>query len=140
MASFEVAQATGPLGIGRQPGRIIAALGVAITVMLASPSPALAEPLTFEAALARAKASAPSIEAEKLGIDASRAARRAAGALPDPKLFVGIDSFPISGPLAFKPSRDDFTWVRVGLSQDIPNPAKRQAQSPRQCGTRCGRG
>lgn len=59
---------------------------------------------------------------------ASRAARAAAGALPDPKLTVGIDGFPVSGPNAFEPSREDFAAVRVGVSQDIPNPAKRRAE------------
>jgi len=107
---------------------IMAAAWVA-TATLASP--AQADPLTFEQAIARARVNAPSLRAQAFGADASRAARRAAGALPDPKLSLGIDSFPISGPLAFQPSRDDFTWVRVGVSQDIPNPAKRKAQRTR---------
>lgn len=94
-------------------------------------SPARADPLTFRGAITRAQTNAPSLRATALGADASRAARAAAGALPDPKLSLGIDSFPISGPLAFKPSRDNFTWVRVGISQDIPNPAKRRAQRTR---------
>ncbi|MEO7278220.1 MAG: TolC family protein, partial [Sphingomicrobium sp.] len=68
---------------------------------------------------------------KQLGTIASRAARAAAGTLPDPRLSLGIDSFPISGPLAFKPSQDNFTWVKVGVSQDIPNPAKRRAQRSR---------
>ena len=93
--------------------------------------PALAGPLTFEDALARARVAAPSLHARQLGADASRAARGAAGALPDPKLAIGIDSFPISGPLAFEPVRDDFTAVRVGLSQDFPNLAKRHARQVR---------
>jgi len=93
--------------------------------------PALAGPLTFDAALAKAQASAPSVKAKTLGANASRAARVAAGQLPDPKLALGIDSFPISGPLAFEPSRDNFTWARVGVSQDIPNLAKRRAQRGR---------
>ncbi|MEO7814549.1 MAG: TolC family protein [Sphingomicrobium sp.] len=91
-------------------------------------SPARADPLTFAAAIARAQGNAPSLRATALGTDASRAARSAAGSLPDPKLSLGVDSFPISGPLAFQPSRDNFTWVRVGISQDIPNLAKRRAQ------------
>lgn len=94
-------------------------------------SAARAEPLTFDQAIARAHNNAPSLRADALGIDATIAARQAAGSLPDPKLSLGIDSFPISGPLAFEPSRDDFTWVRVGVSQDIPNPAKRRAQRNR---------
>ena len=91
-------------------------------------SPARADPLTFEQAISRARANAPSLRAQALGANASRAARIAAGSLPDPKLSLGVDSFPISGPLAFQPSRDNFTWVRVGLAQDIPNLTKRRAQ------------
>ncbi len=97
----------------------------------ALPSAALAGPLTFDDALAKAKAGAPSVKAKALSADATRSARIAAGQLPDPKLALGIDSFPISGPLAFQPSRDNFTWARVGVSQDIPNLAKRRAQRGR---------
>ncbi|MEO6199359.1 MAG: TolC family protein, partial [Sphingomicrobium sp.] len=93
--------------------------------------PVQAEPLTFEQAIVRAQANAPSLQSKQLGTIASQAARAAAGALPDPRLSLGIDSFPISGPLAFKPSRDNFTWVRIGLSQDFPNLAKRRAQRSR---------
>lgn len=96
-----------------------------------APGIALAEPLTFEAALDQATHGAPSIRAKTLGVDAARSARGAAGALPDPTLAVGIDSFPISGPLAFEPGRDDFTMARVEVSQDIPNLAKRHAQQAR---------
>lgn len=100
-------------------------LGVAL------PSAAFAGPLTFDDALAKAKATAPSVKAKSLSADATRSARIAAGQLPDPKLALGIDSFPISGPLAFEPQRDSFTWARVGISQDIPNLAKRRAQRGR---------
>jgi cobalt-zinc-cadmium efflux system outer membrane protein len=99
--------------------------------LMAIAAPALAAPLTFQQALARAQLNAPSLEGKRLGKQASQAARTAAGALPDPKLSLGIDSFPISGPLAFKPSQDNFTWVKIGVSQDIPNPAKRRAQRGR---------
>jgi cobalt-zinc-cadmium efflux system outer membrane protein len=94
-------------------------------------SPALASPLTLNEALARARETAPSLRAKSLSADASRSAREAAGALPDPKLSLGIDSFPISGPLAFAPARDNFTMARVGVSQDFPNLAKRHAQQAR---------
>ena len=90
-----------------------------------------ATPLTFDAALDRARHEAPSLKAKALTLNAAHSARGAAGALPDPKLTVGIDSFPISGPLAFEPGRDDFTWARVGVSQDIPNLAKRHAEQAR---------
>ena len=103
-----------------------------VWLALASVSmPAIAGPLTFDAALQKAAADAPSIKAKSFGADATRSARSAAGQLPDPKLALGIDSFPISGPLAFEPQRDNFTWARVGISQDIPNLAKRRAQRGR---------
>ena len=100
-------------------------------LLAAIPGIALAGPLTFEAALQRARQEAPSIKAKALGADAARSARGAAGALPDPTLGVSVESFPISGPLAFEPQRDDFTMARVGVSQDIPNLAKRHAQRAR---------
>ena len=95
---------------------------------MALPLTAQAKPLTFEAALAEARANAPSLKAKALGVEAAQSAVDAAGRLPDPKASVGIDSFPISGPLAFRPNRDDFTMVRVGFSQDFPNLAKRHAR------------
>lgn len=108
-----------------------AALGAVLLAGAVVVTPARADPLTFKGAISRAQANAPSLRASALGVDAGRAARGAAGGLPDPKFSFGIDSFPISGPLAFRPTRDDFTWVRAGISQDIPNPAKRKAQRTR---------
>ena len=103
--------------------------GLAATLIAASPLNAAQ--LTFDGAIALARANAPSLRAKALGAAASQSARQAAGALPDPKLSLGVEDIPISGPLAFKPSRDDFSGVRVGLSQDIPNLAKRRAQRTR---------
>jgi len=106
-------------------------LFLCMPLLAAIPGIAFAEPLTFDAALQRARQEAPSIKAKTLGVDAARSARGAAGALPDPTLAVGVDSFPISGPLAFEPQRDDFTMARVGVSQEIPNLARRHAQQAR---------
>jgi len=100
-------------------------------LLAALPGLAFAQPLTFDGALQRARQEAPSLKAKALGLEAARSARPAAGALPDPSLAVGIDSFPVSGPLAFEPRRDDFTMVRVGVSQELPNLAKRHAQQAR---------
>ena len=115
------------------PSKMIGAVlsGAILLASASLTSPARADPLTFDEAISRARANSPSLRATALGADASRAGRTAAGALPDPKLSLGVDSFPISGPLAFQPSRDNFTWFRVGISQDIPNPAKRRAQRTR---------
>jgi outer membrane protein TolC len=98
-----------------------------LVVAAALAGPAHAGPLTFAQALDQAAAGAPSLEAAALQTEAARASARAAGALPDPKLNVGVEGFPISGPNAGHPSRDDFSDVRVGIMQDMPNKGRRQA-------------
>ena len=90
-----------------------------------------AAPLTFSAAITIAQDSAPSLEARTLQAQGARAAAQAAGQLPDPKLGLVVEGFPVSGPNAGHPSRDNFADVRVGLSQDMPSRAKRQAQRDR---------
>lgn len=88
---------------------------------------ARAEPLTYAGALLLAEQSAPGLQAKALQVQASRSAARAAGALPDPKLSVGIDNFPTSGPPAGRFNADDMTMARVGVIQEIPNAARRRA-------------
>ena len=90
-------------------------------------SPAHAGSLTFAQALDRAVAGAPSLQAAALQTEAARASARAAGALPDPKLNLGVEGFPISGPNAGHPSRDDFSDVKVAIMQEVPNRGRRQA-------------
>jgi len=100
-------------------------------LLAALPTAALAEPLTFAEALRRASAEAPSLRARSLEVEARRSSAVSAGQLPDPKLGVGLDNFPISGPPAFSFGGDDMTMARVGISQDVPNLAKRRARSGR---------
>ena len=88
---------------------------------------AQAGPLSYDQALTRAVASAPSLEAAGLQAQAARAASPAAGALPDPKLNLAIEGFPVSGPNAGHPERDDFSDVRIGIMQDVPNAGRRRA-------------
>jgi len=89
---------------------------------------AQAEPLTLADALSRARTSAPGVTAKALEVEAARAAAIPAGALPDPKASVGVTDFPISGPLAGRPDRDNFNMLSLGYSQDVPNRAKRRAR------------
>src|SRR3546814_5218838 len=55
----------------------------------------------------------------------------AAGQLPAPKLGLGIDNFPVSGPPAGSFVEDSMTMARLGISQEVPNAAKRRARSSR---------
>lgn len=87
-----------------------------------------AEPLTYAAALDLAERTAPSLQASGLKVDAARAASRAAGRLPDPKLSVGVENYPVSGPNAGRFGADFMTMTKVGVMQDVPNAARRRAE------------
>ena len=90
-----------------------------------------AAPLTYEAALKLADDTAPSLQAKAADVRAARSSAIAAGRLPDPKLALGVEGFPISGPFAGRPGADDFSDVRVGVMQDFPSLAKRRASRER---------
>lgn len=92
---------------------------------------AQAAPLTFTEAVRLAETTAPSIRAKAAEVDAARSLAIAAGRLPDPKLQAGVSNFPISGPPAGSFSADGMTMATIGVSQDIPNGAKRAAQRER---------
>ena len=100
----------------------------ALPLAAAIAGPAMAGPLTYASALQLAETSAPSLQASTLKIDAARAASRSAGRLPDPQLNLIVQDFPVSGPNAGRFGPDDFTMAKIGLSQDVPNPARRRAE------------
>ncbi len=100
-------------------------------LILALPASLAAEPLTFDAALQKAEADAPSLKGRALGVSAAQSAAIAADRLPDPTLDVGIRDFPVTGPDAGRFNRDDFTMTTIGVSQQFINPAKRSARAAR---------
>lgn len=89
---------------------------------------AQAEPLTFDQALARASETAPSLRAAGLRVEAARSASRSAGSLPDPKLALGVENVPISGPMAGRFGDDEMTMATVGVMQDVPSRPSRRAE------------
>ena len=95
------------------------------------PATVCAEPMTFDAALERAAADAPSLRGRAAGVAAAQSAAIAADRLPDPMLDVGIQDFPVTGPDAGRLNRDSFTMQKIGISQQFINPAKRQARAAR---------
>lgn len=90
-----------------------------------------ASPMTYQAALKLADQTAPSLRARAADVRAARSSAIAAGRLPDPKLAFGVEGFPISGPNAGHPERDDFSDARIGIMQDVPNGAKRRSARAR---------
>jgi len=103
----------------------------AAALLVLVPYAASAGPVTFDEALSEASASTPQLQAGALRIDAQQSASISAAALPDPRVGVAFENFPISGPPAFSLSQDDMTMVTVSASQEIPSGAKRRARFTR---------
>jgi outer membrane protein, heavy metal efflux system len=91
-------------------------------------APALAEPLSFHDALARALRETPLLRASQAQTDSARYAAVPAGELPDPKLAIGVENLPIEGSDRYSLTDDFMTMQRIGLMQEFPNSAKREAR------------
>ncbi len=100
-----------------------------ILSLLSVSSAAIADPLSFNAALTLAERSSADIEAQTAGLEAARSASRAAGALPDPRLAFGVDNLPATGPDQWRVDRDFMTMRKIGVMQDFPSGAKRHADA-----------
>jgi len=85
--------------------------------------------LDFDSALRAAEQHAPLLRARAASIQGATALQTSAGLLPDPKLTLGIADFPVSGPARGSLTRDNFTMRQIGISQDVPNRAKRAARA-----------
>ncbi|WP_439858823.1 TolC family protein [Pseudomonas sp. MBLB4136] len=90
--------------------------------------PGWAAALTLEQALQLAEQQTPSLAAQAAGVDAARSAAIAAGELPDPKLLLGLQNVPAEGPDRGSLNSDFMTMQMVGVMQEVPNRAKRQAR------------
>jgi len=105
------------------------AVRVLLCVALAcTPFVALATGLSYAEAQELARQSAPTLRAQQASVAGSRAALVAAGTLPDPRLSVGLESLPITGPDRWSTTRDSGTEQRLSLMQEVPNRAKREAR------------
>ena len=97
--------------------------------LCAAQSGAFAQALDFDSALRAAQQRAPQLQARSAGVLGAQALQAGAAQLPAPKLTVGIDSLPVTGPNRGSLSRDDFTQRQIGWMQDVPNRAKREARA-----------
>jgi outer membrane protein, heavy metal efflux system len=110
--------------IGRRLSRTLIASVFPLAVAL----PLWASPLSFEQALSLSTQEAPTLLASQARVDSARAAAIPAGELPDPKLAVGVENFPIAGPDRYSLTGDFMTMQRIAYMQDIPNRSKRDAR------------
>ncbi|MBS0367117.1 MAG: TolC family protein [Proteobacteria bacterium] len=109
---------------------MVVMLKLILCVCLAGASSlARAEPLTFDATLQIATRASPEIAEQGARVAAARSASIAAGRLPDPRLAVGIENLPVTGSERWSLTQDFMTMRKVGMMQDIPNRAKREAQT-----------
>lgn len=84
--------------------------------------------LSYAEALSLAERQNPAVRAQQSSVDAAVAAQGAAGALPDPRLAVGVENLPVSGMDRWSLTRDFMTMQRIALMQEVPNRAKREAR------------
>lgn len=92
-------------------------------VLQASPT------LDFAGALRAAEHHAPLLQARAASTQAAAALQTSAALLPDPKLMLGVQDFPVSGPAQGSLTRDNFTMRQIGINQEVPNRAKRAARA-----------
>lgn len=107
----------------RWPATWWLALGLALV-----PGWSAATDLSFDEALRISAARAPMLQARQSQVLASREESARAAALPDPKLTLGLANWPVTGVDAFDSRTDDMTMKQVGVMQEFPARAKRQAR------------
>lgn len=84
--------------------------------------------VSFDETLRLAVERAPSLNARQSQTQAAREEAIRAAALPDPQLTFGLDNWPVTGAQAFDWRAEDMTMKRIGLMQEFPARAKRQAR------------
>ncbi|MDA8255833.1 MAG: TolC family protein [Betaproteobacteria bacterium] len=99
-----------------------------VTAMLLAGFSTFSHALTFDEALRLAQTKAPQLKAREAAVAAAQSNSLPAGELPDPKLVLGVDNLPVNGPDAYSVSRDFMTMRRIGVMQEFPNGAKREAR------------
>jgi outer membrane protein, heavy metal efflux system len=93
-----------------------------------APSMAHSDTLSIADAMRLATREAPLLAAEAARVSAAREDAVRADALPDPTLTLAVDNLPITGNQAWQLGADMMTMRRVGLMQDWPSRAKRDAR------------
>jgi len=108
------------------PVRLLSAIVGAVLCL-----PAAAQTLSFEEALALATSRSARLAAQRHSVSAAAEQVGRAGELPDPRLKLGIENLPVSGPNEYRYDRDFMTMRTIGWMQDFPNADKRAARNLR---------
>jgi len=102
-----------------------------LVVLTAAATAAGAQPLSLEDAVRAGVAQSPRLAAQRHSLDAAGEQVVRAAQLPDPRLKLGIENLPLTGPDKYRYDRDFMTARTVGWSQEFPNSAKREARQLR---------
>ena len=113
-----------------QPTSAVAASQAAVSGQTAR-SAATAPVLTLEEAVARARGDQPAIAAFEREAIAEEEAAIAALSLPDPRVSVGVQNFPITGENAFSPTDSLMTMYTIGVMREQVRRSRREAQAAR---------
>ena len=84
--------------------------------------------LTFETAQHIALSDAPQLQAIQAQITVAQQSAIPAGELPDPKIKVGIDNLPLSGPDRLDLGSNGMAMQTIALMQEFPSSDKRNAR------------
>jgi outer membrane protein TolC len=114
-----------PRAHARRPAWTILPL---VLAALCVPAAARAE-LGYDDAQAIALERAPAIAMQREALAGAQAQQPAADTLPDPRLSIGVENFPVGGADRYSLTRDFMTMQRLGVMQDVPNRAKREARA-----------
>ena len=104
---------------------LLVLLSVCFTVPAFIPA---AHAVTFNEALRLAREQAPQVKSREESITAAQFNLQPSGALPDPKLIVGLENVPIDGTNRYSLSSEPMTMRRIGLMQEFPNSSKLDAR------------
>ncbi|MDQ8757383.1 TolC family protein [Sphingosinicella sp. LHD-64] len=106
---------------------------IALLAVAAVPAAAQAVPgeggavLTMNDAVALARGDQLAVAAFAREAAASEDAAVAAGTLPDPQIIGGVQNYPVTGDVAFHPTRDDMTMYTIGVMREQVRRARREA-------------
>ncbi len=87
--------------------------------------------LQLPEAVALARGDQPTVAAFEREAGASEQAAVAARTLPDPQLSVGVQNYPVTGGVAFNPTRDDMTMYTFGVMREQVRRSRREAEAAR---------
>jgi outer membrane protein TolC len=105
-----------------------ALLAVALAV---AALPAHGQSLSLEDALRAGEGHSPRLAAQRHALEASQEQTVRATELPDPRLKLGIQNLPVTGPAQLRYDLDFMTQRVVGVMQEVPNADKRAARGLR---------